>query len=333
MRGPRTSRFLYILELKCGSLAQMGQIPEALKQTIIRMHGTKGEEWLSDLPALQARLFEKWKLVPDGEFAEITFNYALPVISAEHGSAVLKLGPHVKGRVKEANALKHYSGRGAAKLYELDNVSGGLLVERLNPGKDLNAHDLDEDSSIEVAAKLISQLTSVKSNVAISNFTPVQTWGLGFEKFLRENSDRSALDPSEILTADSLFKKLVQTSRSNCILHGDLHQMNILFDNRREWLAIDPKGLFGDPAYEVGAFVRNPVSKLIENPDLSSVLENRILRFSKLLGFSRMRVWGWSYSQCVLAAIWSINEGDEQWREWLKIARVLRSLESKLGKE
>lgn len=42
------------------------------------------------------------------------------------------------------------------------------------------------------------------------------------------------------------------------LLDGDLHHFNILRAHRQPWLAIDPKGLVGDPAYEVGAFLYNP---------------------------------------------------------------------------
>ena len=33
--------------------------------------------------------------------------------------------------------------------------------------------------------------------------------------------------------------------------------MNVRFDSGRGWLAIDPKGVFGELEYEVGAVVRN----------------------------------------------------------------------------
>ncbi len=38
---------------------------------------------------------------------------------------------------------------------------------------------------------------------------------------------------------------------------GDLHHENILAAERAPWLAIDPKGVIGEPAYEMGALLRN----------------------------------------------------------------------------
>jgi hypothetical protein len=40
-------------------------------------------------------------------------------------------------------------------------------------------------------------------------------------------------------------------------LHGDLHHENVL-SSPRGWLATDPKGIWGDPAYEAANAFRNP---------------------------------------------------------------------------
>ena len=41
-------------------------------------------------------------------------------------------------------------------------------------------------------------------------------------------------------------------------LHGDMHHFNVLRAGREPWLAIDPKGLAGDPCFDVCQFLRNP---------------------------------------------------------------------------
>ena len=42
-------------------------------------------------------------------------------------------------------------------------------------------------------------------------------------------------------------------------LHGDLQHYNVLRDEVRGWLAIDPKGVVAELEYEIGSILRNPV--------------------------------------------------------------------------
>jgi len=42
------------------------------------------------------------------------------------------------------------------------------------------------------------------------------------------------------------------------VLHGDLHHFNILSSGDR-WLAIDPKGIIGEPEFEPAAYLENKI--------------------------------------------------------------------------
>jgi len=46
-----------------------------------------------------------------------------------------------------------------------------------------------------------------------------------------------------------LFKTLPETAAAQALLATDLHAGNVLRAQREEWLAIDPKPFFGDPAF------------------------------------------------------------------------------------
>ena len=86
------------------------------------------------------------------------------------------------------------------------------------------------------------------------------------------------------------------------VLHGDLHHFNIRSAQRQPWLAIDPKGILGEPAYETGAFIRNPMPDIFYAPDLPKLLTSRISRFADELDFDIARVYGWSPARAVLSA-------------------------------
>ena len=74
------------------------------------------------------------------------------------------------------------------------------------------------------------------------------------------------------------------------MLHGDLHHWNILRASRQPWLAIDPKGIIGDPAFEVAAWMLNPVTDLGNWPNLKRVTARRLDQFNEILGIDRQRL-------------------------------------------
>ena len=84
------------------------------------------------------------------------------------------------------------------------------------------------------------------------------------------------------------------------LLHGDLHHHNILRSGDT-WLAIDPKGVVGDPGYEVGASFYNPMPRILEMPNLNleQMLARRVAQLSEELGMERARIRGWGLAQCV----------------------------------
>lgn len=74
------------------------------------------------------------------------------------------------------------------------------------------------------------------------------------------------------------------------LLHGDLHQDNILLSNNNKWIAIDHKEVIGEPAYEIGAFTRNPIPQLLEQPNIQAIITKRLNIFSKMLNIDRQQL-------------------------------------------
>ena len=93
------------------------------------------------------------------------------------------------------------------------------------------------------------------------------------------------------------------------LLHGDLHHWNILSAERHPWIAIDPKGVVGEPAYEVGALLRNKVDARPGGPSPSAIVRRRVDILSEELGIHRDRLLGWGLAQAILSAWWDIEDG------------------------
>ena len=105
----------------------------------------------------------------------------------------------------------------------------------------------------------------------------------------------------------SIAHLLFESQSDVAALHGDIHHENLMFDGKK-WLAIDPKGLVGDRAYDVANTFLNPVGAKERCFDLSRV---KLLShtFSKRLGICENRILCFAYAHACLSACWSIQGG------------------------
>ena len=305
-------------------------IPDRMARNVARMRGVEGEEWLRRLPVLVSSLLELWELDSVGQpFAGIWYNWVAPVRRADGTPAVLKLCvPGDEEFASGALALEAFDGRGAVRLLELDLGLGAMLMERLEPGVSL--YDVrDEEASTSAVADVIRKLH--RPVTSDHGFLAVSIWAGGFHR-LRDRFDGGTGPMPETLVerAESLFAELISSQEETVLLHGDLHQENILSVSdveRGPWLAIDPKGVVGDPAYEVAPLLHNP-DWLLQEPRPGGILERRVRKLSEELGFDPWRVWGWGFAKTVRAAFRVGEDGGvEIWDQALECAELLAEIE------
>ncbi|HEU5089820.1 MAG TPA: aminoglycoside phosphotransferase family protein, partial [Roseiflexaceae bacterium] len=118
-----------------------------------------------------------------------------------------------------------------------------------------------------------------------------------------------------VARAEQTFDELLATAGPPLLLHGDLHHLNVLTAEREPWLAIDPKGLAGDPGYDVAAMLHNPSRTLRATGNLAALLERRIAIMSAITEQPRRRLAMWGFALAVLSAWWTYEDhghvGDE----------------------
>ena len=256
-------------------------------------------------------------------FSPLSYNYAAPAEGPGGARLVLKVGVPVRELLTEAEALRVFDGRGAARLVQADAGVGALLLERLEPGTPLlSLCESDDGAATSAAASVMRKLW--RPAPAAHSFPTVADWGRGFLR-LRERfgGGTGPLPRGLVEEAESLFAELLESSAEPVLLHGDLHHGNVLAAARDRWLAIDPKGLVGEPAYEVGALLRNPLPQLFRWPQPVRASERRIARLSEELGIERARVRGWGVAQAVLSAWWTFEDAGEYDEPGLAVAEIL----------
>jgi len=81
----------------------------------------------------------------------------------------------------------------------------------------------------------------------------------------------------------------------------------------------------GEPAYEVGALLRNLSPRLLAQPQLAQAIARRADVLAEELGFDRTRLLGWGLAQAVLSAWWCIEDHMGYWADAIRYAELIDS--------
>jgi streptomycin 6-kinase len=295
-------------------------IPDKYRQNILETFGKKGALWLAALPAVVDEYAARWSLTELGNPFGLSFNYVLPATRADGSEAVLKISVPDGEYVGEIDALALYKGEGVCQLLEADRARGVMLLERLRPGTML-AELADDETATAIAASLLKTLW--RPAPANHSFPTVAGWFQALDRHRARFGGTGPLDAALFATAEGLVRELLAEQQPPMLLHGDFHHFNILRAARAPWLIIDPKGLVGDPAYELGAFLYNPMDTLDTRPDMVGLLRRRVEQLSETLGFARERVQGWGIAQAVLSAVWTCEGTGDGWQYTMGVAEIL----------
>jgi len=287
-------------------------LPEAFRRTIISLYGDAGTAWLRALPQTIAGFTRRWGLQVGSPFA-LSYHYVAPALRTDGTPAVLKLGvPADRELRSEADALRLLDGGGAVRLLDADLDRGAVLLERCEPGTTLTALVMNDDDQRATAAAGAVLAALRRPAPREHPFVTQEDWGRGLARHRAAHQGTAGPLPSARLAeAERRFAELCATTTQRVVLHGDLHHDNVLAAQRTPWLAIDPKGVVGDPAYEPGALLRNPWNLLLALPDPGGVLDRRIDQLAEQLDLDRERIRGWAFAQAVLSAVWSLEDHGE----------------------
>jgi len=299
------------------------EMNETFVRNIIGLRGEAGKKWLDTIPARLKLYAEKWSLKIFEPF-RLSYNYVVPAERIDGTPAVLKLSlPGDSEFQSEIEELKLFGGSASIKLLEEDRPNGAILLERVMPGLPLSR--LDEEEATQIAAQVAKRLW--KPVVKNESLIPLARWYQGFERLRQRFNGRTGLLPEPIVDqGERLFRELLSTTTTPMLIHGDFHHENILYSEDKGWLTIDPKGVIGDPLYDMAVFLYNPIPALLEKQDVSHVLKRRIEIFAHVLGAKPERIVEWGIAQAVLSAVWSLEDNAENWDYTITCAQLLLEL-------
>ena len=256
----------------------------------------------------------RWRLTPDGDPIRTHSSRLLPV---RRGSepAMLKIS-HVVEERRGPHIMRWWDGDGAARVLEFDGDA--VLLERATGTGSLNAMAKtgDDDGATRILCEAVARLHEPRSAPLPDHLIPLNLW-------FQELAPAAERFGGILRLSDVIARELLAEPRDQVPLHGDIHHDNILDFGERGWLAIDPKGLFGERGFDYGNIFTNPIeSDLPTEPDR---FQARLANITEAAGMDRQRMLRWIVAWCGLSAAWILLDGggvDHEAAQALDVARI-----------
>jgi streptomycin 6-kinase len=296
-------------------------IPPALTRNVAETWGEPGMRWLSRLPALLDGVAADWDLTLGAPY-RLSFHWVARVTRSDGSAAVLKVGFPDGHLAHEAQALAAFDGQGAVRLLAHDRDRGALLLERADPGTP--AADLVPARDAEATAVLVAVGRRLHRTPPPGCTLPdlYAEEARSFRDHLGRFPGDGPLPRHLVQRAATLFDELCASAAERVVLHGDLHHDNVLRGHREPWLAIDPHGVVGDPGYDCGAMLYNPLPRR-PGADLGRLVPARIEQLADGFALPLDRVVAWGFVMGVLSEVWTAQGGGAVQTEPLAVARHL----------
>lgn len=251
------------------------------------------EPWMTD-----------WALEADGAPIITPMGRLLPVRRGGE-PAMLKIATEPEERLGWS-LLEWWDGEGAARVLGIQG--DGLLMERAmgtrTPLADMARHG-DDAAATAILCDAIAELHRPRSKAPPPGLATLDDW-------FRDLWPVAAKGLVPAVTAETA-RRLLDAQREVRPLHGDLHHENVLDFGPRGWLAIDPKRLIGDRAFDY--------TTLFCDPDLSDrdpptavrpdIFARRVDVVLARSGLERGRLLDWIVAWCGLSAAWFLQDDDQ----------------------
>jgi streptomycin 6-kinase len=248
------------------------------------------------------RAFEAWGLIADGASFSTSSSTLYPVRWMTR-PAMLKVVTHPDER-NGAAALAWFAGQGAVEVLAMQGdavlmVRAGdadALVRMVGRGED--------DAATRIICSVVQALHAPRDAPPPPELTPLTR---RFRSLFRVADAPDA--PEHYVEAAKTARRLLAEPLNEVVLHGDIHHENILHDDARGWVAIDPKGLIGEATYDYANILENPV----KHPDLVLSPE-RLRRQAEIIaeesGIDLRRLLEFTFAFGALSECWGVEDGN-----------------------
>lgn len=273
-------------------------------------------------------VFSEWKLTNPSLIADTNSSLVYRCDAPDGSRLILKnLKPTGLREAKGFDYLDWRDGCGAVRLLARQGNCGLLQDGGSMRLKDL--HDKNGDAAANaVILNVVKRLHAPGNKPVPASLISMREHFAALYAVAGSTPDDTLAEP--LRWAVDLLEELLTSQMVAIPLHGDIHHENIVSHDGSHWLAIDPQGLVGDPAYEVANVFGNPLNaqSLVLNADRAKAL---ISTFGAGLDLPEARILGFAAVHAAVSVCWSLRGGsdletDAHMRERFDLLLLLRGL-------
>ena len=259
---------------------------------------------------------QKWSL-DDLEFFTESLCGHLYKVRHKNAHAILKIYKDY-GRLEEsrgAELLKIWPDKVSVSV--LENDENAVLLEYL-PGNTLRmmVENGDDDKATEIIAHLVKDLHAISMPEYLPDLPHLHDW---FETLFKTAQDKTHAYKQQLEVAVKVAQDLLSDNPLPKLLHGDIHHENIILAEDGTPKLIDPKGIIGDPVYDIANVMRNPDMKGLVTKER---IDRQISIFHEILGYDKNRILQFGFVHTWLSCCWSWMDGDRDMENSIHEAEI-----------
>ena len=285
--------------------------------------GADADEWLAAVPDLISSVTGRWDLHVTAVANRIdAFGLSIPA-RRDSDRVTLRVAYPDAFLADETAALRAWNGVGAVRVLEEDD-RGAQLRSSPTPGTALSL-ERNEMRALRMVADALRDLWIAPPAGMQTLAAEVRTWGSSMPE--RFGSVHEPFDEQLMRDAEVMFRSFGPSQMDAVLLHGDVRLDTFLLDGERA-VAIDPKPLAGEPAFDVAALLRDGPGELVRDPAAGRQrLQGRLEQLTDLLDVRASRVRGWAFAVAVDTGLYAYETGDIDGGDlMIEVARLCQSL-------
>lgn len=273
-------------------------VPESARQSLYKYLGNKTNEFLLQSSKRLEKYAHIWQLSGLLLMPTNTVNLLFSCESGKYGPCVLKMCIPGLEVATEINCLKAYNGKGYCKLWACDLTDDILLLEKIIPGAQLwEVGDYKERARL--MAVTVKELPKICNNG--EQYPTYLSWMERIRKILINIGGMN--DVLFYLNhAIAIYTELRQRHDKVYLLHGDLHQENMLLNSTGGYTIIDPKGVVDVPVMETARFLLN------ETPCEENKIREMAAIISSIIKFPEKDIIKGMFIDAALSGSWCLEE-------------------------
>ena len=250
---------------------------EGIRSYLLRNDRERTEAWLQRIYEIFPMLIERWGITSFQASQSSRFGLVLMAQSKKHGPVVIKFIPEFVNRFeRELEAMKYLSADYMCPLYDYIEEERVMLLYRVKDGSRYARFE-EKEKLTKLFDAVIHKAVKYTEEISLQYIPPY------FDELCGKLASIEAVPYNrkevreELEYAIALYASEF-TNSQKYILHGDLHELNILDDGKRYW-GIDPNGMYAPLELECVRFIRNDVRN---HPELG--FENRFREHLQYFG-------------------------------------------------